>query len=89
MPMEARASIQPASSIAFFTKEHQTSLLTMLVSHTVLCIMEEIACKLLHFIFGVADVLCIVEQIASKLLHFIFGVVELNLRRVGGVDSVE
>jgi hypothetical protein len=55
--MEARASIQPASSIAFFTKEHQTSLLTMLASRTVLCIMEQIASKLLHFIFGVAELL--------------------------------
>jgi hypothetical protein len=57
MPMEARASIQPASSIAFFIKEHQTSLLTMLVSHTALCIMEQIASKLLYFIFGVAELI--------------------------------
>jgi hypothetical protein len=55
----------------------------------VLCILVQIASKLLDIIFGVADVLCIVEQIASKLLDIIFGVVELILTRVGGGVTVE
>jgi hypothetical protein len=45
---------------------------------------EQIASKLLHFIFSnVSSVLCIVERIASKLLHFIFGVEEV-LSMYGG-----